>query len=129
MKNPGREKPLIRRNSSGRLRQTGPRSPAQPPTTGPRRGLASILEAVLRWVMFVAILCLVASSISSRDSAWRDADKLTSQLTSLQRERTRLEQERDSFADPEWQESYWKWRTMSHRPGERYIEFVEPGNP
>lgn len=89
--------------------------------------IPGFLEAVLRWGIILIIISLLITTLNSGVTSRSEADRLAQDLTDLQRERAELQSELDRFSDPEWRESYWKWRTMRHEPGEYYIDFVEPG--
>ena len=90
-------------------------------------GLPRLLEAAFRWTLVVVIFIMIVGGTAVKKSADNDARGLANELQSMQSERDRLKEERDLFNDPKWSEAYWKWQTMSHKPGEYYIEFVEPG--
>jgi cell division protein FtsB len=93
----------------------------------PRPRFRSFIEASFRWGVLVLLIMLLAGSITARRAAVSDAARLESELAELEREKAQLREEINRFADPEWRESYWKWRTMRHEPGEYYIDFIEPG--
>ena len=90
-------------------------------------GLPRLFEAAFRWSLVVVIFIMIVSGTAVKKSARDDAKGLANELRSMQSERDRLKEERDLFNNPGWSEAYWKWQTMSHKPGEYYIEFVEPG--
>jgi len=73
------------------------------------------------------LIMLLAGSITARRAAILEAARLESELAELEREKSELQEELNRFADPDWRENYWKWRTMRHEPGEYYIDFIEPG--
>lgn len=89
--------------------------------------IPGFLGAVLRWGVIIIIISLLITNLNTGKTSRSEADMLAQELTDLQRERAELQSELDRFSDPEWRESYWKWRTMRHEPGEYYIDFVEPG--
>ena len=90
-------------------------------------GLPRLFEAAFRWSLVVVIFIMIVGGMAVKKSADDEAKGLANELRSMQSERDRLKDERDLFNDPKWSEAYWKWQTMSHKPGEYYIEFVEPG--
>lgn len=96
-----------------------------PRRTRPR--FRSFIEASFRWAVLIMLIMLLAGSITARRAAISDAARLDSELAELEREKSLLQEELNRFADPDWRESYWKWRTMRHEPGEYYIDFIEPG--
>jgi len=96
-----------------------------PRRTRPR--FRSFIEASFRWAVLIMLIMLLAGSITARRAAILEAARLESELAELEREKSELQEELNRFADPDWRENYWKWRTMRHEPGEYYIDFIEPG--
>lgn len=103
----------------------GTKKPREARLTGNK--IPGLLEGVLRWGVIIIIVSLLITNFNTGETSRSEADGLAQDLTILQRERAELQSELDRFSDPEWRESYWKWRTMRHEPGEYYIDFVEPG--
>jgi hypothetical protein len=98
-----------------------PHKKAMKPKTPSRR-------VVWPWAIIrVAAICLIVFVGVGRYAAWKEAKEqaraLESELAKGQVYEEELQAELDRFADPKWRESYWKWRTMSHEPGEYYIRF------
>jgi len=112
----------LNRRQSNRTRKRTETPSAKPP---PR--FRSFIEASFRWAILIGLLILLAGSLTARRAAIRDAARLESELAELEREKAELGEELNRFSDPDWRESYWKWRTMRHEAGEYYIDFIEPG--
>jgi uncharacterized protein YlxW (UPF0749 family) len=106
------------------------KSEPSPPKTKdnlPRIGFTGILGAAVRWTIGVLILSMLFTTASARREAQNEAVQLNNELASLQHERDQLQQELDRYSDPDWCEAYWKGLLMRHKPGERLIQFEEPG--
>ncbi|MCX6647572.1 MAG: hypothetical protein NTY09_14610 [bacterium] len=88
--------------------------------------LNGFFGGLIRYGAIFLIAVLMIGSFSSRRVSISEADRLASELSELKIERDQLQQDLDRFSDPEWRESYWKWRTMRHEPGEYYLDFIEP---
>ena len=111
--------------------KTGGTTPKSTPGTAKRKfgiRLPSILEAAARWTLVVVIFVLMMGGLTVKNAKVDEARELNGELASMQAERDHLKEELDLFNDPAWREAYWKWQTKSHKPGEYYIEFVEPGS-
>jgi len=83
---------------------------------------------VLRWGLIAVIIVLIFGRVSALRSAKEEGLRLQQEVAGWERTEAGVRQEIDQFNDPEWRENYWKWRTMSHEPGEYYIRFYENGS-
>ena len=110
-----------------KIKNTRPKRKGADRPTSKAPGLPRLFEAAFRWTLVVVIFIMIVGGTAVKKSAKDDAKGLANELRSMQSERERLKEERDLFNDPNWSEAYWKWQTMSHKPGEYYIEFIEPG--
>ena len=99
------------------------------PKPGPPIGkkLPGIFDGLIRYGIIIFIAVLLIGNYSTRRASISEADQLAAELSELQREHAGLQKDLERISDPEWRESYWKWRTMRHEPGEYYIDFIEPG--
>jgi hypothetical protein len=116
---------------TGRVRITKRKSRLPEPKKARRlksvgKQLPGFFDGVIRYGVILLIAVLIIGSYSSRHGSIGEADRLASELSELKVERDQLQQDLDRFSDPEWRESYWKWRTMRHEPGEYYLDFIEP---
>ncbi len=84
-----------------------------------------IIDTIVRWGLVIAVFVLLAGGITARQAAIGNVEALEAELAEILNEKAALEQELNHFSDRSWREAYWKWRTMSHEPGEYYIDFVE----
>ena len=69
------------------------------------------------------MLSLLLGQTAEKNTTGRSADDLSNRYADLERERSELETELTIFNDPDLRASYWKWQTMSHEPGEYFIDF------
>lgn len=88
--------------------------------------LPGIFDGLIRYGAIILIAVLLIGNYSTRRASISEADRLAGELAVLQNERTELQKDLERILDPEWRESYWKWRTMRHEPGEYYMDFIEP---
>jgi hypothetical protein len=79
--------------------------------------------AIMRVAALGLIVFLGVGRYSALMEAKEQAKNLEIECAKWEQNRTELQAELDRFADTKWRESYWKWRTMSHEPGEYYIRF------
>jgi len=113
---------------SRKRKQTG-LDPTPPVDPGPGGfNLRQILEAVLRWSLVVVIFVVLMGALTVQETKEGELRQLEGELASMQAERDLLKENVDLFNDPAWREAYWKYQTMRHKPGEYYIEFIEPGS-
>jgi hypothetical protein len=83
---------------------------------------------LFRWGLVALIIALLITRISALNTAKDQARKVEADYAGWQQRQAQVQQELDRFNDPEWRESYWKWRTMRHSPGEYYIRFLDQGS-
>jgi hypothetical protein len=86
---------------------------------------SSWLSLTLRWGFVAVILILAGGRYNAYVDASRQAQKLANECSKWEKTQTDLNTELARFTDPKWRESYWKWRTMRHEPGEHYIRFQD----
>lgn len=108
-----------------RLRKEWNRSRAKEPNIArPTFRFPPYLGAILRWALALTILAVLLGSVPAYRSARSTAHFLATQQAELEREQMRLEEEIRQLSDPDWRANYWKWLTMRHEPGERFISFI-----
>jgi len=109
----------MKRDRSAAMKHSGKKKP--------RFSFGAFLYGALRWGVAGLLVSLIVGSYVTSQNARLEAGSLNDQVTTLEHEKTGLQEEIARFTDPEWRENYWKWRTMRHEPGEYYIDFTEPG--
>ena len=121
----------INKSKKGRVRISGKR-PRRPEARKRNalepvgRKLPAFFDALIRGGAIFLLVVLLIGTWTSRQVSITEAGRLEAKLAELKREREILMLDIGKFSDPEWRESYWKWRTMRHEPGEYYIDFIEP---
>jgi len=91
----------------------------------PARRKPGLLSLIGRWGLICILVVLAFGKYNVLMQTSEQARKLEAEVARWEQTQTELEAELNRFADPQWRESYWKWRTMHHEPGEYYIRFQD----
>lgn len=116
----------MRRESTVRLREEKLRRAMKDPEKKTGK-VGQAVEMLIRWGLVILLMLMIGGAFTSRNTSFGQTAALRAEIAEMEVERQELAAELERFADPEWRESYWKWRTMRHEPGEYYIDFVERG--
>jgi hypothetical protein len=119
----GQRKRNAKRTPAREMKRELPPVEERKPSRIPR-----VIDTIVRWGLVIAVFVLLAGGISARQTAIGNVEALEAELAEILNEKAALEQELIPFSDRSWREAYWKWRTMSHEPGEYYIDFVDAGS-
>ena len=99
----------------------------EPSKPSGRPRFTGFLWMVIRWGLVIVIGTVIVGSVAANKKIDAEPERVQGELAVVEAEKEALTEEVHLFSDPEWREAYWKRQMYNHRPGEYYIEFVEPG--
>lgn len=110
------------------------RNPEQSASAGSERDVPARktgltrLWRIARWSAVAALAVFALFKYSNFVVVSREAGQRRAEMAFWEQKQRTLEEEIANYSDPEWRASYWKWRTMTHEPGEYYLRFYDPGS-